>query len=43
MKTYRIEFSAVMDIEAEDEYEAVASVSDQYLLDSISVVEIEEM
>ena len=43
MKTYRIEYSAVMDIEAESEEEAIGQVTDQLLLDSLSIVDVEEL
>lgn len=43
MKTYRIEYTSVMDIEAETEEEAIAQVTDQFLLDSLSITDVEEL
>lgn len=43
MKTYRIEYTAVLDIEAESEEEALEQVTDQFLLDSLSITDVEEL
>ena len=43
MKTYRIEYSAVMDIEAESEEEAIAQITDDMILDSLSIIDTEEL
>ena len=43
MKTYRIEYSAVLDIEAESEEEAIAQITDDLLLDSLSIIDVEEL
>ena len=43
MKTYRIEYTAVLDIEAESEEEAIAQITDDFLLDSLSIVDVEEL
>lgn len=43
MKTYRIEYTAVLDIEAESEEEALEQVTDQLLLDSLSITDVEEL
>lgn len=43
MKTYRIEYSAVLDIEAESEEEAIAQITDDMLLDSLSIIDVEEL
>ena len=43
MKTYRIEYTAVLDIEAESEEEAIAQITDDFLLDSLSIIDVEEL
>lgn len=43
MKTYRIEYTAVLDIEAESEEQAIEQVTDQFLLDSLSITDVEEL
>lgn len=43
VKTYRIEYTAVLDIEAESEEEALEQVTDQFLLDSLSITDVEEL
>lgn len=43
MKTYRIECTAVLDIEAESEEEALEQVTDQFLLGSLSITDVEEL
>lgn len=43
MKTYRIEYTAVLDIEAESEEQAIEQVTGQLLLDSLSIADVEEL
>lgn len=43
MKTYRIEYTAVLDIETESEEQAIEQVTDQFLLDSLSITDVEEL